>query len=147
MLILEVQIIHGDINQRQREATIEGFKKGKFKCLVATDVASRGLDIPSVDLIIQSEPPKECDTYIHRAGRTARAGRDGICITLYTKMQEDYLRRITKQAKINFTKVGAPQKDEIIGSNLRDITQSIAKIDESVKILFEDPAKVKIKLI
>lgn len=93
-------------------------------------------------MIIQSEPPKDVDTYIHRAGRTARAGREGVCLTLYTKMQEDYLRRITKTAKINFTKVGAPQKDEIIGSNLRDITQSISKIDESVKILFEVPAKV-----
>jgi len=54
----EVQIIHGDINQNQRSATIEGFKNGKFKCLIATDVASRGLDIPMVDLVIQSDPPK-----------------------------------------------------------------------------------------
>jgi ATP-dependent RNA helicase DDX21 len=137
----EVQIIHGDINQRQREATIEGFKKGKFKCLVATDVASRGLDIPSVDLIIQSEPPKDVDTYIHRAGRTARAGREGVCITLYTKIQEDLLKRITKQAKIQFKKVGAPQREDIIDSNLRDITHSIEKVDGSIKTLFGESAK------
>jgi ATP-dependent RNA helicase DDX21 len=141
--LLEVQIIHGDINQKQREATIEGFKKGKFKCLVATDVAARGLDIPSVDLIIQSEPPKDVDTYIHRAGRTARAGREGVCITLYTKIQEDLLRRISRVAKIQFKKVGAPQKDEIISSNLRDITHSISAIDPGVKTLFEAPAKVR----
>ena len=77
----EVQIIHGDINQAQREATLLAFRNGKIKCLVATDVAARGLDIPSVDLVIQSEPPKDIDSYIHRAGRTARVGRSGICIT------------------------------------------------------------------
>lgn len=93
-------------------------------------------------MIIQSEPPKEVDSYIHRAGRTARAGREGMCITLYTKMQEDLLKRITNRAKIVFTKIGAPQKDQIIDSNLRDITQSISTIDESVKTLFETPAKV-----
>ena len=101
----EVQIIHGDINQKQREATIEGFKKGKYKCLVATDVASRGLDIPMVDLVIQSESPKDIDTYIHRAGRTARAGRSGICITMFTKYTEYLLNKIEDKVKIKFTHV------------------------------------------
>ena len=84
----EVQIIHGDINQAQREATLTTFKNGKVKCLVATDVASRGLDIPSVDLVIQSDPLKDIDSYIHRAGRTALAGRSGTCITLYKRYTE-----------------------------------------------------------
>lgn len=61
------------------------FKEGKFSVLVATDVASRGLDIPNVDLVIQIEPPKEVETYIHRSGRTARAGKSGQCITFFTK--------------------------------------------------------------
>ena len=60
------------------------FKDGKFRVLVATDVASRGLDIPNIDLVIQIEPPKETETYIHRSGRTARAGNKGTCITFYT---------------------------------------------------------------
>jgi ATP-dependent RNA helicase DDX21 len=58
--------------------------------LVATDVASRGLDIPNVDLVIQMEPPKDVETYIHRAGRTARAGKEGTCITFYSH-REKYL--------------------------------------------------------
>ena len=53
---------------------VQGFKAGKFGVLVATDVAARGLDIPNVELIIQLEPPKEYETYIHRSGRTGRAG-------------------------------------------------------------------------
>jgi ATP-dependent RNA helicase DDX21 len=137
----EVQIIHGDINQKQREATIEGFKKGKFKCLVATDVASRGLDIPMVDLVIQSEPPKEVDSYIHRAGRTARAGRTGTCITLYTKFTEDLIRKIENHAKIKFRRIGAPQRSELIDSTIRDVTTSCAKLDESIVNMFQNSGK------
>lgn len=138
----EVQIIHGDINQRQREATIEGFKKGKFKCLIATDVASRGLDIPMVDLVIQSEPPKEVDSYIHRAGRTARAGRTGTCVTMYNKYTEGLLTRIEQRAKIKFKRVGAPQRTDIVQANIRDISTSLIKIDDSVINLFTDCGKV-----
>lgn len=83
----ETQVLHGDIPQKQREVTFQSFKEGKLKCLVATNVAARGLDIPEVDLIVQLEPPKEIDTYIHRSGRTGRAGKKGVCLTFYTKTQ------------------------------------------------------------
>lgn len=72
------------------------FKEGKFKVLVATDVASRGLDIPNVDLVIQIEPPKEVETYIHRSGRTARAGASGKCITFYTTKTKYLIEDIEK---------------------------------------------------
>ena len=68
--------------------TLKRFKDKKFRVLVATDVCSRGLDIPNVDLVIQVEPPKDAETYIHRSGRTARAGRSGTCITFYTLKQK-----------------------------------------------------------
>jgi superfamily II DNA/RNA helicase len=61
--------LHGDIAQTQREVTLQGFREGRFTCLVATDVAARGLDIPDVDLVIQTQPPKDKETYIHRSGR------------------------------------------------------------------------------
>jgi ATP-dependent RNA helicase DDX21 len=67
------------------------FKEGKFQVLVATDVAARGLDIPAIELVIQIEPPKDTETYIHRSGRTARAGRSGTCITFYNKKTIDLL--------------------------------------------------------
>lgn len=66
--------LHGDIAQAQREVVLRGFKGGKFTVLVATDVAARGLDIAAVELVIQTEPPKDYETYIHRSGRTGRAG-------------------------------------------------------------------------
>lgn len=137
----EVQIIHGDINQAQREATLAAFRSGKIKCLVATDVASRGLDIPTVDLIIQSEPPKEIDSYIHRAGRTARAGRSGTCITLYTRYTECLLERIEQKAKLKIKRIGAPQKQEIIKASIRDTSQSLLSIDESMIKLFQSDAQ------
>jgi ATP-dependent RNA helicase DDX21 len=84
----DIEVMHGDIAQNQREVTLKRFKEGKFSVLVATDVASRGLDIPNVDLVIQVEPPKETETYIHRSGRTARAGRVGTCITFYSKKHQ-----------------------------------------------------------
>ncbi len=84
------------------------FKEGKFRVLVATDVASRGLDIPSVELVIQVEPPKEVEAYIHRSGRTARAGAEGTCITFYTGKQKPLIENIERMAGIKFKKIGVP---------------------------------------
>lgn len=87
-----IEVMHGDIAQNQREVTLKRFKEGKFSVLVATDVAARGIDIPDIDLVIQLEPPKDAETYIHRAGRTARAGRAGTCITFWTMRQKFLLQ-------------------------------------------------------
>lgn len=100
--------MHGDIAQNQREVTLKRFKEKKFNVLVATDVASRGLDIPSVDLVIQVEPPKDAETYIHRSGRTARAGRSGTCITFYTIKQKMFIQQIEHKAGIVMQKIGVP---------------------------------------
>lgn len=62
---------------------MQRFKDNKFKVLVATDVAARGLDVKDIELVVNLEPPKEVETYIHRSGRTARAGAKGTCITFY----------------------------------------------------------------
>lgn len=90
----DVEVMHGDIGQNQREVTLKRFKEGKFNVLVATDVASRGLDIPNVDLVIQVEPPTDAETYIHRSGRTARAGNSGTCITFFTKKTQAQIQMI-----------------------------------------------------
>lgn len=63
-------MLHGDIAQGQRETTLQGFRDGTFKTLIATDVAARGLDIPEVEVVVQCEPPQDVDTYVHRSGRT-----------------------------------------------------------------------------
>ena len=96
----DVEAMHGDIAQNQREVTLKRFKESKFQVLVATDVASRGLDIPDVELVIQLEPPKDTESYIHRSGRTARAGKSGTCITFFNNRNEEFVDRIEQLAGV-----------------------------------------------
>ena len=78
----KVRVIHGDKPQAERNRAIEDFMAQKVSLLVATDVAARGLDVSSIGLVIQADPPRDIDTYTHRCGRTGRAGRSGEAITL-----------------------------------------------------------------
>jgi ATP-dependent RNA helicase RhlE len=78
---LKAAAIHGDLSQRQREHALEGFRGGKYRVLVATDVAARGLDIDGISHVINYDIPPTADDYIHRIGRTARASAEGDAIT------------------------------------------------------------------
>ncbi|KAF1350321.1 DEAD-domain-containing protein [Lizonia empirigonia] len=77
--------IHGDLSQDKRTASLAAFKEGKVPLLVATDVAARGLDIPAVKVVINVTFPLTAEDYVHRIGRTGRAGQDGLAITLFTE--------------------------------------------------------------
>lgn len=96
--------IHGDKQQLQRDRALQQFKTGKVKVLVATDVASRGLDIPDVELVINYDFPKQIEDYVHRIGRTGRAGKKGATIAYLVegednKIAEDLIpmMRLAKQ--------------------------------------------------
>ena len=108
-----IGVMHGDISQVTRERTINEFKMNRLRVLVATDVASRGLDIPNVDLIVQYHPPKNTETYIHRSGRTARAGASGTCVTFYDQRQYHLIRQIQDEAGIKLQKVSDLSKLDI----------------------------------
>jgi len=112
------------------------FKEQKFKVLVATDVASRGLDIPNVDLVIQLEPPKEVETYIHRSGRTARAGNSGVCITFYTPKTKPALEEIERVAGIKLQRIGIPQAEDVIKASAKGILVGLEDVNEKVLDLF-----------
>merc|ERR1711972_65873 len=86
--------LHGQMTQSQRLGALSGFKAKENRILVCTDVASRGLDVPSVDLVINYDIPKNSKDYIHRVGRTARAGRSGRAVTLVTQYDIELFQRI-----------------------------------------------------
>ena len=85
-------------------------------CLIATNVAARGIDIPETDLIIQLSPPGDEDTYVHRSGRTARAERSGTCVTFYTDHLEYKINETQRNTNVKFIKVGVPQPIEVVKS-------------------------------
>ncbi|CAJ1048855.1 Nucleolar RNA helicase 2 [Xyrichtys novacula] len=122
------QSLHGDIPQKQREMTLKGFRNGLFEVLVATNVAARGLDIPEVDLVIQCSPPKDVESYIHRSGRTGRAGRTGVCICFYQRKEEDQLRYVENKAGITFRRVGVPTANDIIKSSSKDAVRFLDSV-------------------
>jgi len=89
--------IHGDLRQTAREKALEDFASGKLPALVATDVAARGLDIDGVDVVVHYDPPEDHKAYLHRSGRTARAGEGGVAVTLVLWDQELAVERLQRR--------------------------------------------------
>ena len=116
----DAQLLHRDIPQKQREITLKGFRHGDFGVLVATSVAACGLDIPEVDLVVQSSPPKDVESYIHHFGRTGRAGRTGVCICFYQHKEEYQLVQVEQKVGIKFKRIGVPTATEIIQASSKD---------------------------
>jgi superfamily II DNA/RNA helicase len=93
---LNVRDIHGDLEQAQRTQALEAFKRGEIDFLVATDVAARGLDIVSLPCVINYDVPTHADDYVHRIGRTGRAGQEGRAFTLMLPEERRYVDAITR---------------------------------------------------
>lgn len=139
------QSLHGDIPQKQRETTLKGFRNGAFEVLVATNVAARGLDIPEVDLVVQCSPPKDVESYIHRSGRTGRAGRTGVCICFYQRKEEDQLRYVENKAGITFRRVGVPTANDIIKSSSKDAVRFLDSVPATAIEYFRGSAEKMIE--
>ncbi|RZC22008.1 DEAD-box ATP-dependent RNA helicase 3, chloroplastic-like [Glycine soja] len=128
------EALHGDISQHQRERTLNGFRQGKFTVLVATDVAARGLDIPNVDLIIHYELPNDPETFVHRSGRTGRAGKQGNAILLYTSSQRRTVRSLERDVGCKFEFVSAPAMEEVLESSAEQVVATLGGVHpESVQ--------------
>lgn len=137
----ETAVLHGDIAQKQREITLQNFRDGKFGVLVATDVAARGLDIPEIDLVIQTEPPADVDSYIHRSGRTGRAGNKGVAICFYKPEQLWMLAQVERRAGFKFKHIGAPTREDIVAAAAKDAITSLDTVQPAVLALFRDAAQ------
>jgi superfamily II DNA/RNA helicase len=92
--------LHGDMQQSGRERVLRSFAEGKLSVLVATDVAARGIDIDDIGAVIHYEPAKDVKDYLHRSGRTARAGRDGWAVTLVEYNQHTQVRILQRGMRL-----------------------------------------------
>jgi superfamily II DNA/RNA helicase len=104
-----VGLLHGGKTQAQRTKALAAFDKGRTRILVATNVAARGLDIPDVSHVVNYDLPEDTDTYVHRIGRTARAGKTGIAATLVGEAEFKEFGRITRSlpVKVREARLGA----------------------------------------
>ena len=97
---VQAAAIHGDLRQSSREKSLKDFMDGKLHVLVATDVAARGIHVDDVDIVLQYDPPSDHKTYLHRAGRTARAGESGLVVTLSLWDEELEVKRLQKRIAV-----------------------------------------------
>ena len=129
---MPTQILHGDIPQEQREIVFKAFHDGKVNCLIATDVAARGLDFPNIDLILQVNPPQNSDSYVHRSGRTGRAGMSGKCITFFSKSEHQDLIQIEREINLKMTVAKPPSALEVIDASKNETLLRFRKVNPTV---------------
>ncbi len=111
-LDVDASAIHGDLRQNHRERALKQFGDGKLTVLVATDVAARGIHVDDVEVVIHYDPPAEHKTYLHRSGRTARAGGEGLVVTLVLWNEELEVRRMQRRVGLDLPMVEMFSNDE-----------------------------------
>lgn len=121
--------LHGDMKQSQRTQVMNSFKSGAVSILVATDVAARGIDVNGIDAVFNYDIPQDNEYYIHRIGRTGRAGHTGVAYTLVSgRRQLNELKDISRYTKAEITQMELPEKDDIIDIRLQSIKTDITEL-------------------
>lgn len=121
--------LHGDMKQAQRTQVMNSFKSKTITVLVATDVAARGIDVSGIDAVFNYDIPQDNEYYIHRIGRTGRAGRDGVAYTLITSRRQQYeLKDIARYTKAEITELPLPDKADIIAVRKEEIIREISEM-------------------
>ncbi len=147
--------LHGDMEQRSREEVIRGFKAGSLEILVATDVAARGLDVKDVSHVFNYHIPFDPESYVHRIGRTGRAGKKGIAITLVTPLEFKELQRIKKIVGTEIKHEVIPTLGEVKKANSQKLVHEVvhAKLHDEAQTLLnaleeeQDLNQIALKLI
>jgi ATP-dependent RNA helicase DeaD len=126
----DADALHGDISQPQREKILNKFKKRLINILVATDVAARGIDVQNLSHVINFALPQDTESYVHRIGRTGRAGKEGIAITFITPEEYRKLRYISRETKTDIRKAKLPDVKDVIKTKklrIKNILEDIVK--------------------
>lgn len=123
--------LHGDMKQTQRDKVMSRFREGTIDVLVATDVASRGIDVDEIDLVVNYDVPQDVEYYVHRIGRTARAGRAGRAITFVGPKEIYKLRTIQKYAKIRIERMPFPRAGDAAETKKKNLIDKVKQtVDE-----------------
>lgn len=137
--------IHGDLTQKRRMQILNQFKHGQLDILVATDVAARGIDVEEVSHVFNYDIPQDPDSYVHRVGRTGRAGHHGVSLTFVTPNEMDYLREIEKLTKVRMLPLKPPSAEEAFTGQLSNAESTVKELVEKTDT--EKYEKVASKLL
>ncbi|MEG1647633.1 MAG: DEAD/DEAH box helicase [Bacilli bacterium] len=126
-----VEAMHGDIIQSMRIQTLERFKNKAFTYLIATDVAARGIHVDNIDLVVNYNLPQDVESYIHRVGRTGRAGKNGEAISFVTPREVRFLNDVEKQANCKIEYKELPLFKDVINSKYNNIINDVNRLKEN----------------
>jgi len=137
--------LHGDLSQAQRDAVMQKFRSGNLRLLVATDVAARGLDVDDLTHVINYSLPDETEVYTHRCGRTGRAGKKGISISLVHLKEKHNLQKIERLLKKPFKAIPVPTGAEICGKQLSSWADKIENVTTDHREIEKFLPEIKLK--
>ncbi len=139
--------IHGEYSQNRREETLRKFKEGAIEVLVASDIAARGLDIEDVERVINFDMPPEAETYVHRIGRTGRAGKRGVALSFVMREDRKLMKEIENLTLIPMEEIPAPTKDEMddVSSGIKELSRPVMAKKNSRKN--DVPVKEKVFVV
>ena len=127
----DIEALHGDLTQQQRDKVMGRFRNKTLQLLIATDVAARGIDVDGITHVINYELPDDMEVYTHRSGRTARAGRSGICISLVHTKETYKIRQLEKMINSVFHKVDIPSGKEVCRRQFFHFMEKLMQADIS----------------
>ncbi|MFH0928079.1 MAG: C-terminal helicase domain-containing protein, partial [bacterium] len=135
--------IHSNKSLAQRKKALEGFKTGKYRVLVATDIASRGIDVKNIELVINFDLPDQAEDYVHRIGRTGRAGHEGHAISFAMPDQGDDVRQIEKliRKQLPITKLPELQSQSAPTARLEEYPPAQRELKPQPQRSYQDPRR------
>ncbi|SDW97354.1 ATP-dependent RNA helicase DeaD [Methanohalophilus halophilus] len=120
--------MHGDMRQAQRERVMSNFRKGEIETLVATDVAARGIDVENIEAVFNYDIPQDEESYVHRIGRTGRAGKEGVAITFASGKDIRKIKNIQKHTKAKIIRKNVPSQSDVEDIRAEMLSQNVKKI-------------------
>lgn len=141
-----VEALHGDLSQTQRNRVIKKFKQREFSILVATDVAARGIDIADLTYVINYSIPEDLESYVHRIGRTGRAGKEGTAITFIGGNEQRIIRQLEKRFGLRIDPIDVPSRQQLISTRLQEAANYISSLPDKIEGVYKEVENLVVDL-